>query len=119
MNLDDITKFVVTHYPVDAVYLYGSQATGQTHSQSDFDIGILFSEYGSDRFERAIELEKIRGDIEQKFDLINQVDIVDVELVPAPLARNIIEHDPLVVTNQYHRYRFENSIHSKIEIDYA
>jgi len=54
MNLDDITKFVVTHYPVDAVYLYGSQATGQTHSQSDFDIGILFSEYGSDRFERAI-----------------------------------------------------------------
>jgi len=119
MNFDNIAKYIVDQFPVDAVYLYGSQATGKTHPKSDVDIAILFTEYGSNRFDRAIQVEQIRGDIEQKFDLINRIDVVDVELVPVPLAKNIIEHKPLVVTNSYHRFRFENSIHSKMEIDYA
>jgi len=119
MNPDDITKFIVKHFPVDAVYLYGSQATGKTLPKSDVDIAILFTEYGSNRFDRAFELEQIRGDIEQEFDLINRVDVVDVELVPVSLARNITEYEPLIVMNQYHRFRLENSIHSKVEIDYV
>lgn len=66
--------------PVDAVYLFGSQATGQVNKLSDVDIAVLFRE-GLDstaRFNKKVEMIGDVGSILKR----NDVEILD--LIQAP-----------------------------------
>ncbi len=62
--------------PVDVVYLFGSQATGQANKLSDVDIAVLFQESldSSDRFDKKIEMIGEVGSILKR----NDVEVLDL-----------------------------------------
>lgn len=74
---------------LQAIYLYGSTATGQTHSESDIDLAVLASKplTSSHRFDLAIQCAAI---VDQPLDL------VDLRRAPPALAAEIIAHGKLL-----------------------
>jgi predicted nucleotidyltransferase len=50
---ENITHVIHAHARVDAIYLYGSRARQTAHENSDWDIAVLFSDYGKLNFGMA------------------------------------------------------------------
>ena len=93
--------------PVDAVYLFGSQATGTSRADSDLDLGVLFAA-GIDRsrrFDLRLEFMSEAGKMTGHPD---QVDVVDLEHAPIPLRfAAIYPRQEVVVRDRNRRTLFE------------
>jgi predicted nucleotidyltransferase len=113
-----IVEVVLEHAEVDAVYLFGSRASGRTHDQSDWDIGLLFSAYEHDPLERVMRPQHVEAALERTLKLYGRIQVVDVEIVPPPLQYNIIRGLLLFEQNTGHIMKIEHSIISKVEKDY-
>jgi predicted nucleotidyltransferase len=73
---------------VVSAYLFGSEAEGRSHRESDVDVGLLF-----DRVRRPEEAARVRLDwIVRLGDALagRAVDVVDLRRAPALLARAIV-----------------------------
>ena len=114
-----IADIVTRSEQVDAIYLYGSRARGLTHAESDWDIALLFSRWESDRLEALLRPQTIEALLQRELKLYDRISVVDLALVPAPLQFNIVNGMKLYDRGVPHVRRIENSIASKIEIDYA
>ena len=115
--IEKLTDYLQKNAQIDAIFLYGSRAKKNARADSDIDLAVLFATYlpGLDGLMRA---QRLKQGIEETFNLYDQVDLVDAELVPVPLQKAIIEGDKLDVKNDYHYHRFESSVVSKLEKDY-
>ena len=116
--LDRIVEVVLEHTKVDAIYLFGSRATGEIHDQSDWDIALLFSEFEQDPLERVLRPQYLEAVLERKLKMYGQIQVVDVEIVPPPLQYNIIRGRLLFEQDAGHIMKIEHSIISKVEKDY-
>ncbi|HUG47182.1 MAG TPA: nucleotidyltransferase domain-containing protein [Candidatus Limnocylindria bacterium] len=85
--------------PLASAYLYGSQAEGRAHRESDVDVGILLARSGAgtaqDRFERRVRLtsllmERLHTD---------GVDVVILNEAPPLLGRRIVTRGRRVLCN--------------------
>jgi uncharacterized protein len=65
------------------VYLYGSRATGESRSDSDYD----FAVFGPAPLDRK-ELERIKDGL---IDLLGEVDCVDMRRIPLTLAAQVLD----------------------------
>lgn len=106
------------HWQVNAVYLYGSRAKGKALSDSDWDLAILFKERLSDPVEQALRPQEVEALLQRETKLYDLISVVDLENVPPPLQWNIIQGRKWFDEGVPQVRRIENSICSKIEIDY-
>ncbi len=116
--LEKIIKLVCQHSQVDAIYLYGSRSKGTALEESDWDIGILFSDFIQDILEQINRPQYLEAILQRKLNLYDKISIVDVELVPPPLQYNIIQGKKIFDRGVLHVRKIEHSIFSKIEKDY-
>lgn len=105
-----LLKSIFIKIPIDVVYLYGSHATSQNDSLSDYDFGILFSENlsGKKRFEERLSLfGTIANALEKNEDEIDAVDLMEVPLL---LQFNVICGKTIYIKDEKRRISFESYI---------
>jgi hypothetical protein len=94
---------------VDALWVFGSEATGRATANSDLDLAALFAvrpSVGALIATRA-ELEEVVG---------RPVDLVDLETVSPLLAMQVLRHGQLVrVRDVAHRVRFTAALPGRYE----
>ncbi|OGG20561.1 hypothetical protein A3D03_00890 [Candidatus Gottesmanbacteria bacterium RIFCSPHIGHO2_02_FULL_40_13] len=104
--------------PVDAVYLFGSQATGKGNKLSDIDVAVLFSEGLDDRqrFDLRLSMMSDVGKISHFYD---NAEVVDLDNVPLALQyQAIAPRQELFVKNRTRQVLFEARVMSKF-FDYV
>ncbi|MBI4726189.1 nucleotidyltransferase domain-containing protein [candidate division TA06 bacterium] len=69
--------------PVLKMVLYGSQANGHCHKDSDIDVAVISQEFGKDRFEEGVRLFKLAYKIDPRIE-------------PVPLSLKAYEKDTWV-----------------------
>ncbi len=104
---------------VDAIYLYGSRAKNTAHSNSDWDIAVIFTDYESNLLERLLRPQLLEAAVESELKLYQKISIVDLEIAPIYLQMSILNHGiKYFDRNVPHVKRVEQSILSKWEKDY-
>lgn len=53
---------------VKKIILYGSQATGKYHKDSDIDVAVVSVDFGKNRTEEGLSLFKIAGEIDTRIE---------------------------------------------------
>ncbi|MBI5620550.1 nucleotidyltransferase domain-containing protein [Candidatus Gottesmanbacteria bacterium] len=87
--------------PVDAVYLFGSQATGKDNSLSDVDIAVLFRE-GLDSRARSNKKIEMIGDVGSILKR-NDVEILDLDQAPPVFRYQAIAPKNTIYSNNITR----------------
>jgi len=117
-NIKQIVQLAENNPEVEIVWLYGSRARGNAHSQSDYDLAIAFKTYIEDPIERRLRPELLA--LKWCKQLNNQLSIIDINQVPLPLAYTVIQDNKLLYSqNDYRRMVEEQRIMSKWELDYT
>ncbi len=97
---------------LDAVYVFGSTASGETHPESDLDLGILFHEHIGYSLKAHMRVQFLKQELEKQF---SKLDIIDLELAPPALQYAIIRGNQMSNRNSTRIHRLENAILSRIE----
>jgi len=114
-----IVQLIQSHTQVDAIYLYGSRAKQTAHTDSDWDIAVLFTDYENDLTARVLRPQLLEAELERELKLYNQISVVDIETAPMYLQHSIIMSAvKWFDRNVPHVRRVEQSILSKWEKDY-
>jgi len=117
-NIKQIVQLAENNAEVEIVWLYGSRARGNAHSQSDYDLAIAFKTYIEDPIERRLRPELLALKWCKKLN--NQLSIIDINQVPLPLAYTVIQDNKLLYSqNDYRRMVEEQRIMSKWELDHT
>lgn len=116
--LEDLIEKIKSYCDVDAIYLYGSRAKNTAHDKSDWDIAVLYHEFEHTLLERYARPQLLEAYLQKEFKMYDLISIVDLEIVPVPLQYNIISGKKLYDRGIPHVRRVENSIISKLELDY-
>jgi len=116
-NIKKIVQLAEHNPEVEIVWLYGSRARGNAHSQSDYDLAIAFKTYIEDPIERRLRPELLA--LKWCNQLNNPLSIIDINQVPLPLAYTVIQDNKLLYSqNDYRRMVEEQRIMSKWELDH-
>jgi len=116
-NIKKIVQLAENNPEVEIVWLYGSRARGNAHSQSDYDLAIAFKTYIEDPIECRLRPELLA--LKWCQQLNNQLSIIDINQVPLPLAYTVIQDNKLLYSqNDYRRMVEEQRIMSKWELDH-
>jgi len=119
INQATIVQLIKAHAQVDAIYLYGSRAKQTAHTDSDWDIAVLFTDYENDLTARVLRPQLLEAELERELKLYNQISVVDLETAPMYLQYSIIMSAvKWFDANVPHVRRVEQSILSKWEKDY-
>jgi len=117
-NIKKIVQLAENNPEVEIVWLYGSRARGNAHSQSDYDLAIAFKTYIEDPIERRLRPELLA--LKWCQQLNHQLSIIDINQVPLPLAYTVIQDNKLLYSqNDYRRMVEEQRIMSKWELDHT
>ena len=116
MNIQHIVKRLTYNTVLDGLYLYGSQATGHTHSTSDIDLGLLFKDHAKDTISAQVRIDELKTELEKHTK--TPIDLVDIEYAPLPLQYAIIQGQTLLQSNLTRLHHIENSILNRMELDY-
>jgi len=107
-------KRLFKNLPIEAVYLYGSQAKGESDRLSDYDFGFIFWEKLSktERFDLRL---KLFGELAKRLKVSeDKVDVVDLKEVPLLLQFNAISGRLLYCRHQAKRVSFESYVLERI-----
>ena len=118
-TLNRIESIALSSFAIDAMYLYGSRARGSARSDSDWDIGVLFSDYFADPVERALRPQELEALLERELNMYGRMSVVDIENVPPPLQWNIINGRRFFDRGVPRVRKAEGAIASRIEKDYS
>jgi uncharacterized protein len=88
--LESVARRLAEEAPVDAVWLFGSEAAGRARADSDLDLGILFSRSPSP--EELLRLRALAAEMVGR-----EVDLVDLRPASPILGMQIIRHGRLVL----------------------
>lgn len=114
-----VIPLILQHEKVDAIYLYGSRAKGIEREDSDWDFGVLFSEFIEDKLERVSRPQTLEAFLERELKSYGCISVADVESVPTALQYNIVSGKKLYDRAVPHVRHVEHGIYSKIEEDDA
>lgn len=118
-TLKRIESIAASSFTIDAMYLYGSRARGVARPDSDWDVGVLFSDYLADPVERALRPQELEALLERELKMYGLISVVDLENVPPPLQWNIINGSRFFDRGVPRVRRVEGAITSRIEKDYS
>jgi len=92
-KIKDVGKNIATKYGLQLLILFGSQATGKVHKDSDIDIGFISNHhYG------PLEKARIQLDYEQSTGL-GPIELVDLKLMP-PLLQRYVSLEGVLIYEQ-------------------
>ena len=100
-----ITEHAQQDDRIQILWLYGSRARGISARASDYDLGVAFSEHDHVN-DRHARIEDLRFQWTQIFPK-QKISLVDIALVPVPLAYNIISDDHVLFCRDYLRLHSE------------
>jgi len=116
-NIKEIIELAKNNLQVEVLWLYGSQARGNAHDKSDYDLAVAFKSYIKDPVERRLRPELLS--LEWNKQLSIALSIVDINHGALPLAYTVIQDNTtLYCRNNYRRMTEEQKIMSKWELDY-
>ncbi len=89
-QIERITSLLEERFGLDALWIYGSEATGTATADSDVDLAGLFQ-----RRPEGLEIFDARSDLVET--LQREVDLVDLDQVSPILGMQVLKHGRLVV----------------------
>lgn len=94
-KIKQVLSEVLAKYPVDFVYLYGSQAKGQTHTESDVDLAFGLGKNVKDADEEVIfeVLPRIADKLHIPYEML---DIQDYDRLPLPVRFRVVRDGKLI-----------------------
>ncbi|MBT3812681.1 MAG: nucleotidyltransferase domain-containing protein [Gammaproteobacteria bacterium] len=117
LTLKKIIALAEKNVEIEVLWLYGSQARGNTHENSDYDLAIAFKTYIKDPVERRLRPEMLTLEWRKKLSI--PLSIIDINQVPLPLAYTVLQDNTTLYShNDYRKMTEEQKIMSKWEIDY-
>ncbi|NQZ33765.1 MAG: nucleotidyltransferase domain-containing protein [Oceanospirillaceae bacterium] len=105
---------------IDALWLYGSHAKGNSGENSDVDLAVLFSADEADLLARRLRPELLALEWCEKLRLAEgKLSILDMQTAAIPLSMGVLQTGQLLLNKSpNHEFRVSRSIMSKWEIDY-
>ncbi len=92
----EIISLLDSRWGLDALWVFGSRATGNARADSDWDLAALFKTKPD-----PVELLSARGEFEQLADA--PVDVIDLDRASPVLAHQVVKQGQLVVENDRRR----------------
>ena len=128
-TISSILKYIIDRAIIDddieVIWLYGSQAKGTAHEQSDIDIAIAFKNFNLTELDRKLRPQELSLIWSDELNLPDgKLSIVDINNVPVYLAFNIVEYGKVLsaknksrelkeVQRIYSQYEFETIEHQR------
>jgi predicted nucleotidyltransferase len=94
--ISEIISQLEKRWGLDALWVFGSRATGAARADSDWDLAALFKVKPD-----PVELFGMRGEFEAIVRA--PVDVIDLEQASPVLAHQVVKHGQLVVENNRRR----------------
>jgi len=123
--LKHITNNAINEDDIEVMWLYGSQAKGTAHEQSDIDIAIAFKNFNLSELDRKLRPQELSLIWSDELNLPDgKLSIVDINNVPVYLAFNVAEYGKVISTKNksrelkevqriYSQYEFETIEHQR------
>jgi len=121
--LEHIINNAINGDDIEVMWLYGSQAKGTAHEQSDIDIAIAFKNFNLTDLDRKLRPQELSLIWSDQLNLPDgKLSIVDINNVPVYLAFNVVEYGKVLsaknkgrelkeVQRIYSQYEFETIEH--------
>tara|TARA_B110000467_G_C18209714_1_gene416672 strand:- start:514 stop:903 length:390 start_codon:yes stop_codon:yes gene_type:complete len=121
--LEHIINNAINGDDIEVMWLYGSQAKGTAHEQSDIDIAIAFKNFNLTELDRKLRPQELSLIWSDQLNLPDgKLSIVDINNVPVYLAFNVVEYGKVLsaknkgrelkeVQRIYSQYEFETIEH--------
>ncbi|EPJ45689.1 MAG: hypothetical protein OFPII_25820 [Osedax symbiont Rs1] len=115
-----IIKLASADLTIDALWLYGSYAKGNSGENSDVDLAILFSTVDTDLLARRLRPELLALEWCEKLRLAEgELSILDMQSAAIPLSMGVLQTGQLLINKSPdHEFRISRSIMSKWELDF-
>jgi len=82
---------------IEVIWLYGSQAKGTAHSQSDIDLAIAFKNFNLSELDRKLRPQELSLIWSEQLNLPDgKLSIIDINTVPVYLAFNVVEYGRVI-----------------------
>jgi len=95
--LKHITDYASGIDDIEVIWLYGSQAKGTSHSNSDIDIAIAFKNFDLTDIDRKVRPQELSLILCSQLNISdNKLSIVDINNVPVYLSFNIVEYGGVI-----------------------
>lgn len=100
MIIEALIKLASENTDIDVLWIYGSRAKGNSHANSDYDLALAFKNFLCNDWDAQLRPQTLAIDWALILNIpTEQLSIVDINLVPIPLAFEII-HDGKVLLSQ-------------------
>ena len=105
---------------IEILWLYGSNAKGTAHKNSDIDLAVVFKQWESDVIERRLRPEMLAIEWQNKLKLKEgELSLLDMNIAPIPVAMAVLQSNCLLLSKNLSRQLQEQQrIMSRWEIDY-
>jgi len=125
--LTRITKSASLINDIEVMWLYGSQAKGTAHEQSDIDLAIAFKNFNLSELDRKLRPQELNLIWSEQLSLPEgKLSIIDINNVPVYLSFNVVEYGKVLVSKNrvrelkeiqriYSQYEFETIEHKSSE----
>lgn len=113
---------------IDVMWLYGSQAKGTSHEQSDIDLAIAFKNFNLSELDRKLRPQELALIWSEQLNLAEgKLSIIDINAVPVYLSFNAVEYGKVLYSKDkirelkevqriYSQYEFETIEHQRKEV---
>ena len=104
---------------IEVIWLYGSQAKGTAHSQSDIDLAIAFKNFNLSELDRKLRPQELSLIWSEQLNLPDgKLSIIDINTVPVYLAFNVVEYGRVIYSkNSTREFKETQRIFSKYEFE--
>ncbi|PKI17940.1 type VII toxin-antitoxin system MntA family adenylyltransferase antitoxin [Colwellia sp. 12G3] len=104
---------------IEVLWLYGSQAKGTAHSQSDIDLAIAFKNFNLSELDRKLRPQELSLIWSEQLNLPDgKLSIIDINTVPVYLALNVVEYGRVICSkNSAREFKEIQRIYSQYEFE--
>ena len=104
---------------IEVIWLYGSQAKGTAHSQSDIDLAIAFKSFNLSELDKKLRPQELSLILSEQLNLPDgKLSIIDINTVPVYLALNVVEYGRVIYSkNSSREFKETQRIYSQYEFE--
>jgi predicted nucleotidyltransferase len=104
---------------IEVIWLFGSQAKGTAHSQSDIDLAIAFKNFNLSELDKKLRPQELSLILSEQLNLPDgKLSIIDINTVPVYLALNVVEYGRVIYSkNSSREFKETQRIYSQYEFE--
>ncbi len=104
---------------IEVIWLFGSQAKGTAHSQSDIDLAIAFKNFNLSELDKKLRPQELSLILSEQLNLPDgKLSIIDINTVPTNLALNVVEYGRVIYSkNSSREFKETQRIYSQYEFE--